>query len=112
MGRDPECLQLTTTGRRSRLAREIEIWFVRHDGRVYLVAETGEGAAWVRNLRADPRVRWRIADTTVTGEGRVVDASREPALVGAVRARFVAKYGWGDGLAVELTASDRPDGQR
>lgn len=108
--REPEVLHLTTTGRRSGLPREIEIWFTRYDGREYLVAETGEAAHWVRNLRADPRVRWRVGDRAVTGRARVVDAVAEPRLVAAIRARFEAKYGWGTGLVVELVpvAPDAP----
>lgn len=101
-GRKPEFLYLTTTGRRTGLPREIEIWFTRRAGRAYLVAETGERAHWVRNLRADPRVRWRIGSRRDTGWARVVDPAHETALTAAVRTRFEAEYGWGDGLIVEL----------
>ena len=89
-GRKPEFLYLTTTGRRTGLPREIEIWFTRRAGRAYLVAETGERAHWVRNLRADPRVRWRVGSRRDTGRARVVDPVREAALAAAVRARFEA----------------------
>src|SRR5262249_30833677 len=51
-GREPEYLYLTTTGRVSRVPREIEIWFTEHLGRFYLVAEHGENAQWVRPARA------------------------------------------------------------
>ncbi len=106
---EPEFLYLTTTGRRTGLPREIEIWFTRRDGRYYLVAETGERAQWVRNLRADPGVRWRVGARTHTGRARVVDRVREAALAATVRARSTAKYGWGDGLIVELRpAKARP----
>ncbi|MGH7320849.1 MAG: nitroreductase/quinone reductase family protein [Candidatus Rokuibacteriota bacterium] len=53
--RDPETppyLYLTTTGRRSGRPREIEIRFTRRHGRYYIIAETGERARWVQNLRA------------------------------------------------------------
>lgn len=100
------CLYLTTAGRRSGLPREIEIWFIRPDAGYYVIAETGERAHWVRNLLADPRVRWRVADTGFTGRARVIDPAREPLLARAVRARFRQKYGWGDGLVVELTPDD------
>jgi deazaflavin-dependent oxidoreductase (nitroreductase family) len=84
------------------LPREIEIWFTRHDDRYYLVAETGEHAQWVRNLRADPGVRWRVGARIHAGRARVIDRVRDTALAAAVRARSAAKYGWGDGLIVEL----------
>ena len=99
---EPEFLYLTTTGRRSGLPREIEIWFTRRGARYYLVAETGERAHWVRNLRADPRVQWRVGARTCSGTARAIDPAREAALAGTVRARSTAKYGWGDGLIVEL----------
>jgi deazaflavin-dependent oxidoreductase (nitroreductase family) len=98
----PAYLYLTTTGRRSGQPREIEIWFTERDGRHYLIAEHGEKARWVQNLRADPRVRWRMGDARFEGRARVVDATAEAELHAAVRAASVAKYGWGDGLVVEL----------
>ena len=100
--REAEFLYLTTIGRRSGLPRRIEIWFTRHAGCSYLVAETGEHAHWVRNLRADPRVRWRVASRAHAGRARIVDPRREAGLAAAVQTRFKAKYGWGTGLIVEL----------
>ncbi len=106
---EPAVLHLTTTGRRTGRPREIEIWFTRRDGRWYVVAETGERAQWVRNLRADPRVAWRVGSDRIAGVGRAVDAAREPDLARAVRALSEAKYGWGDGLVVELVPSHAGD---
>ena len=100
---EPAYLYLTTTGRRSGRPREIEIWFTRRDGRYYRIAEHGEDARWVQNLRADPRVRWQVGDANGGARARVVDHAREPALADAIRALSEAKYGWGDGLVVELT---------
>ena len=100
---EPEFLYLTTTGRRSGVPREIEIWFTTHDGRHYLVAEHGERAGWVRNIRANPRVRVRIGTRTHEGRARVVDAREEPELASAVRRLSEGKYGWGDGLVVEVS---------
>ena len=106
MGDEPEFLYLTTTGRRSGRPREIEIWFTRRDGLYYLVAERGERCGWVRNLLADSAVQVRVGDTRFSGRARVLDPAAEPALSAAARARSEAKYGWGDGLVVEIT----PDG--
>jgi deazaflavin-dependent oxidoreductase (nitroreductase family) len=102
VGGEPEYLYLTTTGRRSGQPREIEIWFTRRDGRDYVVAEHGLGARWVQNLLADPRVGVRVGDRTWPARARVVDAAAEPELAAAVRRRSEEKYGWGDGLVVEL----------
>ncbi len=101
-------LYFTTTGRRTGRPREIEIWFTRRDGRYYLVAEHGERAGWVLNLRADPRVRWRVGDVAFAGRARVVDAAAEPELSATVQRLSAEKYGWGDGLVVELAPDADP----
>jgi deazaflavin-dependent oxidoreductase (nitroreductase family) len=108
--RELPVLHLTTTGRRTGRAREIALWFTRHDGRYSLIAERGEAAHWVRNLRAEPRVRWRLGERTFTGRARVIDAPAEPRLAAAARARSEAKYGWGTGLVVELAPDRRRAG--
>jgi deazaflavin-dependent oxidoreductase (nitroreductase family) len=53
---------LTTTGRRSGLPHEIEIWYAASaDGRkLYLLAGGRDRADWVRNLAADPRCTVRV----------------------------------------------------
>jgi deazaflavin-dependent oxidoreductase (nitroreductase family) len=99
---EPQYLYLTMVGRRSGRPREIEIWFTRHGACYYLVAEHGERAQWVRNLRAEPAVRVRVGDRTFAARARVVDAGAEPVLAQAVRQRSERKYGWGDGLVVEV----------
>jgi deazaflavin-dependent oxidoreductase (nitroreductase family) len=99
---EAEFLYLTTTGRRTGLPREIEIWFTERDGRYYVVAEHGEQAAWVRNLRANSTVSVRVGPSAFGADARVVDSLVEPDLQRVVRERSEAKYGWGDGLVVEL----------
>jgi deazaflavin-dependent oxidoreductase (nitroreductase family) len=99
---EPAYLYLTTTGRRSGRPRKIEIWFTERDGWSYVIAETGMRAQWVRNLQVNPRVRWRVAEVTFSGQARVVDAAAEPVLNEAVQALSREKYGWGEGLVVEL----------
>jgi deazaflavin-dependent oxidoreductase (nitroreductase family) len=95
-------LYLTTTGRRSGLPRRIEIWFTRHRGRYYLVAEHGPKARWVQNIRADPEVRVRVASRRFRGRARVVDARAERDLAATIRRLSEAKYGWGAGLVIEI----------
>jgi deazaflavin-dependent oxidoreductase (nitroreductase family) len=95
-------LYLTTTGRITGQAREIEIWFAEHGGRFYLVAER-ESANWVRNIQSQPQVKVRVADAEFNSVARVVHNDREPQLAATARALFDAKYGWSDGLVVELT---------
>jgi len=102
LSEEPSYLYLTTTGRRSGLPREIEIWFTRHDGRYCVISEHHKRAQWVQNLLANQAVRWRVADVTFTGRARVIAAAAEPELTEAVQALSRQKYGWGDGLVVEL----------
>jgi deazaflavin-dependent oxidoreductase (nitroreductase family) len=85
----PEC-GLTTTGRRSGEAREIAIWFAAAGDRLYLLAGGREQAHWVRNLRADPAVRVRIAGRSFDGLARVVEGQADDPLA---RAAIAAKYG-------------------
>ena len=94
-------LYLTTTGRVTGKAREIEIWFAEHAGRFYLVAER-ESANWVRNIQSQPKVKVRVGDAEFNAVARAVHNDREPQLAAAVKALFDAKYGWSDGLVVEL----------
>ena len=105
---EPVYLYLTTRGRRSGLPREIEIWFTRFEGRFYVVAEHRERAQWVQNLRADPRAGVRVGLRRFHARARLVDARKEPGLAREVRTRSTRKYGWGDGLIVELVPVPRP----
>lgn len=106
-------LYLTTIGRTTGLLRQIEIWFVEHGGRVYMVSEAREGSHWVKNLMKHPEVSFSIGTRTSRGSVRpqaaaqahVVRPDEEPALCAAVSALMDAKYGWSDGLIVELTPS-------
>jgi len=100
---DAEFLYLTTTGRRSGHPREIDIWFTRHEGRYYLIAEHGDKAHWVQNLRANPQVHIRVADSSIEATARVMGANAEPALYRQIQPLSEKKYGWGDGLIVEIT---------
>jgi deazaflavin-dependent oxidoreductase (nitroreductase family) len=100
---DPEFLYLTTTGRRSGQPREIEIWFTARAGRFYVIAEHRQDAAWVQNLTAEPRVQVRVGDRTFPARARLVYERAEPELAGAVQELSEKKYGWGEGLIVELT---------
>lgn len=101
-GDEQEYLYLTTRGRKTGRRRRIEIWFTQRGRSYYLVAEHGLRAHWVQNLLVEPRVRWRVGTATFVGRARVVRAETAPSLVRDIQARSKEKYGWGDGLVVEL----------
>ena len=96
-------LYLTTTGRRTGQPREIEIWFTERGGNYYLIAEHRERAHWVQNIQAQSHVRVRLGDERFEATARTVDAALEPELASAVKALSDAKYGWSDGLIVEIS---------
>jgi len=96
-------LYLTTIGRRSGLAREIEIWFVERDGRLYLLAEKFYGAQWVQNIINNPRVKVRVGEREFEATARVLDAERDREAWERAQKAGREKYGWGEGLPVEIT---------
>ena len=108
-------LYLTTTGRRTGLPREIEIWFVEHDGCYYMVSEGRDRAHWVQNIQKSAEVTFSIGPRSdraaglarTTAVGRVVLPDDEPDLARAVCARMDEKYRWSDGLIVELAPAKR-----
>ena len=99
-------LYLTTTGRKTGLAREIEIWFVAHAGRFYILAEHFHRTQWVRNILADPRVRVRLNGREFTATARVLDEHTDASLYRLAQQLEREKYGWGDGLPVEITPDE------
>jgi len=100
---DKQVLYLTTTGRTTGLPREIEIWFVVCCERFYLFAETGGAAGWVKNIRCNPKVMARIEEWQIDATARVLDHHTDRKLWDQVAAIADRKYGWGDGLPVEIT---------
>lgn len=93
-------LYLTTRGRKSGRAREIEIWFTERQGRLYVIAEYPT-SHWVQNLHADSAVQVRIEERSFAASARILgqaDAHLRDEIQGLSR----QKYGWGDGTVVEL----------
>lgn len=74
---------LTTIGRRSGKPRRIYVKAARDGDRAYLVSIGGENALWLKNIRADPRVRIRLPGATFTGIARDLrdDAERRAAYI-------------------------------
>jgi deazaflavin-dependent oxidoreductase (nitroreductase family) len=93
---DEDFAYLTTIGRSTGKAHTIEIWFGRHDDRLYVLSGGGDRADWVRNLRKTPQVRIRIGTRTASATARVVRAgTQEDALA---RELLDGKYqGWREG---------------
>ena len=103
-------LYLTTTGRTSGEPRRIEIWFVELGGRYYLVSEKGAASHWVQNLKKEPRVRFSVGTRTspelrrpeAEARARALDGDEDRELAAAAREAMEGKYGWSEGLVVEI----------
>ena len=101
MSNEEQYLYVTTVGRRSGKPRQIEIWFTEFEGRYYIIAEYPD-ANWVENICANPDVEVRVGRSVFKATGRVIDPRVEPQLNTTIRELSRQKYGWGDGLVVEL----------
>jgi deazaflavin-dependent oxidoreductase (nitroreductase family) len=104
-------LYLTTRGRKTAQPREIEIWFTHRDGRFYVIAEYPT-SHWVQNVRADPEVQVRVAGSSFKAHARVVSPEVDLELQRAVQGLSRTKYGWGEGLVVELIEAKPKIGNR
>lgn len=103
---EPPFLFLTTTGRRTGRPRQIKIWFVSVGGRYYVLAERGRRAGWVRNILQEPRVTIWLGSPQapeVAARALVLDPAADAGAWMTVRRLAEAKYGWGNGLPVEIT---------
>ena len=95
-------LYLTTTGRVTGKAREIEIWFVENDGKYYVLAEHHEKADWVKNIAQNPYVHVRVGTRGMDAGARVLDAEKDRDGYLIAQKLMREKYGWGQGLPVEI----------
>lgn len=68
----PTHAMLETTGRRTGLARRTPVVGRVDDDTVWLVAEYGRRAAYVRNLEADPSVRVKVRGRWRRGTARAL----------------------------------------
>ncbi len=100
---EEQYLYLTTTGRKTGQPRQIEIWFIRSEGKFYIFAEHFHKTQWVKNVLQDPRVRVRVGEVESTATARVLDPEGDRALWEATQSAAREKYGWGEGLPVEIS---------
>jgi hypothetical protein len=69
-------IEITTTGRRSRTPRRIELVFHNVDGRILISGRPGFRRGWIANLRADPSMTFHLKGPSVEADlparGRVI----------------------------------------
>lgn len=99
-------IYVTTKGRKTGLPREIEIWFVELQGRFYIFAEHFHKANWVRNVQKDSRVQARLGKKSFSATARLLDEKQDAELWRDTQRLCREKYGWGEGLPVEITPDD------
>jgi deazaflavin-dependent oxidoreductase (nitroreductase family) len=96
-----DCIDVTSTGRRTGQPHEIEIWFGVDGSTAYLISGNGPTADWYRNMLAEPSVSVRFAD------GRTWRARARPVTDPAERSRvgdlMGAKYRWNGDPSIGLT---------
>lgn len=114
--RDEQFCYVTTTGRKTGRPHEIEIWFVVHEGALFLMSGGGDRSDWLRNMKVHPQVRVRVGERELFALAEIDPSDADQP---AVRRAMAAKYqGWEPGaelsawartaLVVRLTPS--PDG--
>lgn len=97
-------LYLTTIGWKSGKQHRIEIWFVEYNGRHYVISERREHAHWVQNIIRNPKVSFAVDSNIFEGTARIVDQDKKLKLTAEVSKLMGAKYGWNEGLIVELVS--------
>ena len=95
-------LYLETTGWKTGRRHRIEIWFVEHNGRHYVMSEGGKHAHWVQNIMRNPQVSFSVAGRSIAGAAKVAETGP---VASKVKKLMKGKYGWDSGLIVELAPS-------
>jgi deazaflavin-dependent oxidoreductase (nitroreductase family) len=108
----PTMTLVETTGRLSRARRRTPAMFHREGSVVWVIAQHGIHAGWVRNLQADPEVRLRLRRRWHHGTAELVPADdadarvrtfvRSPALGVLLAAAFRATQTTPASLRIEL----------
>ena len=101
-------IYVTTTGRVTGKPREIEIWFVESGGKLYILAEHFLKAQWVQNIDHNPRIHVRLGDREWDATARILDREADSAPWQMAQRLAREKYGWGEGLPVEITLDESP----
>lgn len=94
-------LYLDSLGWKTAKPHRIEIWFIEHDKKYYVVSERKKRAHWVQNILHNHHVTFSVNNNNFECYARMVDDD-ESGLISSVSSLMNKKYGWSDGLVVEL----------
>jgi uncharacterized pyridoxamine 5'-phosphate oxidase family protein len=98
-------LYLTTKGWKTGKLHNIEIWFVEQNKKYYVLSERKKKAHWVQNILHDPKISFQVDNQAFNGYGRVIEDTAEKDLIHKISELMDKKYGWSDGLIMELYSS-------
>jgi hypothetical protein len=101
LSQQPQFLYLITRGWKTAKHHKIEIWFVEYHKKYYIISERKKNAHWVQNILHNSNVTFTILNETLKGYARLVDFT-ESELITNVSNLMNQKYGWNNGLIVEL----------
>jgi F420H(2)-dependent quinone reductase len=99
---EPQFLYLSTSGWKTGKKHKIEIWFVEHDGRYYIISEHEN------NILHNPKVFFSIDNAFFRGTARIINREKESGLATQVSILMSKKYGWSKGVIVELVSLTSP----
>ena len=69
------------------------------------MSEGREKAHWVKNIIHEAKVSFTVDNKAFEGTARVIDQKEEPNLVEEVSRLMSRKYGWDQGLVIELASA-------
>ena len=77
---DSRFIYLTTKGWKTGQEHQIEISFVKHANKYYVMSETMEKAHWVQNILHDHRVKFTLKDNTFNGTAKIINKTNDSKL--------------------------------
>jgi deazaflavin-dependent oxidoreductase (nitroreductase family) len=86
-------INITVTGRKSRRAISIPVWFVLDDDKLYLLPVQGSDTQWYKNVLKNPSIRIDARGAEAEFNAVPITDAKE---VASVVAKFRAKYGASD----------------
>jgi hypothetical protein len=98
-------LYLTTRGWKTGKQHTIEIWFVGYGQRYYVMSERRYKAHWVQNILHNQKIKFSSNNIISEGNARIISKDDAPELSSEIQKLMKTKYGWNEGLIIELNIS-------
>jgi deazaflavin-dependent oxidoreductase (nitroreductase family) len=89
---EADYMDLTTTGRKSKKPRTVELSFAVKGEEILCLAGSGGKVDWYQNLRRDPNVSIKVGNTRLKGKAKPISGNTKKA-VERIVALFRNKYG-------------------